>query len=161
MPRAHAPHPHHHPAHRLVRWQRVGLYIVGSIALISGLAWLAIHYTVGAGTGELPHPAEAWCMRLHGLSAFAGLVLLGALSAAHIPQGWRLTHRRRWMRQRRSGMLLCASAVVLAFTGYLLYYFSPESVRPALGWLHAAAGVLMAGLCLAHRRGQRPTDGDR
>jgi hypothetical protein len=160
MARAHAPHPHHHSAHRLVRWQRMGLYVVGSMALISGVAWLAIHYSVGAGAGELPHPLEAWCMRLHGLSAFAALVLLGALSAAHIPQGWRLTQRRRWMRQRRLGILLCASAMVLALTGYLLYYFAPESVRPALGWLHAAVGVLMTGLYLVHRRGQRPADGD-
>ena len=161
MPRAHVPQVHHHPAHRLVRWQRIGLYIVGAIALLTGVAWLAIHYSVGAGAGELPHPLEAWCMRLHGLSAFAGLVLLGALSAAHIPQGWRLTQRRRWMRQRGSGILLSGSAVVLAFTGYLLYYYAPEGVRPALGWLHAAVGVLMAGVCLVHRRGQRPADSDR
>jgi hypothetical protein len=39
-------------------------------------------------------------------------------------------------------------------TGYLLYYFAPEGVRPALGWLHSALGVAMALVVVWHRRRQ-------
>ncbi len=145
-------HRGHEPAHRLPRWQRLALYIVGGALLLSGAVWLVLHYSLGAGAGELPHPLEAASLRLHGLAAFGGLFVLGALAAAHIPQGWRLSHRRRWSGQRRSGVTLCTLAALLVLTGYLLFYFAPEALRPALGWLHAAAGVSMAALLLSHRR---------
>jgi hypothetical protein len=145
--------PHH--AHRLIPWQRLALYVTGALLLLTGAAWLAIHYGIGAGAGELPHPLEAWCLRLHGLAAFAALFVFGALAAVHIPHGWRLTHRRRWARQRRYGVLLCICGAMLALTGHALYYFAPENVRPALGWVHAAIGLAMTLLVLPHRLGQR------
>ena len=124
----------------------------GAALLLSGALWLAVHHMVGAGAGELPHPLEAWAMRLHGLSAFAGLFVLGALAAAHVPQGWRWSHRPRWAGQRTSGLLLCGLAAALVATGYALYYFAPEAIRPGLGWAHAALGVAMALVVLRHRR---------
>lgn len=144
---------HHHVAHHLARWQRLGVYAVGALLLGSGGVWLALHYLVGAGAGELPHPLEAWSMRLHGLAAFAALFLLGAISAAHVPQGWRLSRRLRWAHQRSTGLGLCALAGGLALSGYLLYYFAPEAVRPALGWVHSGVGVAMALAIALHRRG--------
>jgi uncharacterized membrane protein YfcA len=146
-----ADNPSRHHAHRLVRWQRLALYTTGGLLLATGGVWLLLHY--GTGAGELPHPLEAWSLRLHGLAAFAGLFVLGALAAAHIPQGWRLSHRRRWAGQRSSGVLLCAIGALLALTGYLLYYFASEALRPALGWAHAFVGVVMGVLIASHRRG--------
>ena len=35
---------------------------------------------------------------------------------------------------------------------YLLYYFAPETLRPALGWVHSAVGIAMGVFLLAHRR---------
>jgi hypothetical protein len=147
-----APHPNRH-AHRLVRWQRVALYVSGALLTATGGVWLAVHYSVGAGAGELPHPLEAWLLRVHGLAAFAGVFVIGALAAAHVPQGWRLSHRRRWAGQRASGVLLCAVAALLVLSGYALFYFAPEAVRPALGWAHAVVGLAMAVLIATHRRG--------
>ena len=145
-------HPGQPRAHHIVRWQRLGLYATGTLLLLTGAAWLAVHYSVGAGAGDLPHPLEAWSLRLHGLAAFGGLFVLGALAAAHIPQGWRLAHRRRWAGRRKSGVSLCALGGLLALSGYLLYYFATESVRPALGWAHSIAGVAMGVYLAAHRR---------
>jgi uncharacterized membrane protein YfcA len=146
-----ADNPSRHHAHRLVRWQRLALYTTGGLLLATGGVWLLLHY--GTGAGELPHPLEAWSLRLHGLAAFAGLFVLGALAAAHIPQGWRLSHRRRWAGQRSSGVLLCVIGALLSLTGYLLYYFASEALRPALGWAHAFVGVVMGVLIASHRRG--------
>jgi hypothetical protein len=136
--------------HRLVDWQRSVLFGSGALLLASGAAWLALHY--GRGADTLPSPLEPWTMRLHGLAAFAALFAFGALAAGHVPQGWRFTHRLRWARQRGSGVVLCFLAATLALTGYLLYYFAPDPVRPALGWLHTALGVAMAVLVASHRR---------
>ena len=141
-----------HRQHGLPRWQRATLYLSGVILLATGILWLAIHYSVGAGAGELPHPLEPWTMRLHGLAAFVGLFMFGALAGAHIPHGWRMSGRHRWAQQRGSGLALCSVAALLALTGYLLYYFAPETLRPTLGWVHSAVGVVMGVLLLAHRR---------
>ena len=148
-------HPHHRPQHGMARWVRLGVYVCGVVLVLSGGLWLALHYSLGAGTGELPHPLEAWSLRLHGLAAFAGLFLLGAVGAAHVPHGWRLSSRPRWGQQRGSGLMLCSLSGIMAATGYLLFYFAPETVRPALGWAHAIVGLLAAGLLLSHRSGAR------
>lgn len=146
---------HHSPrhVHRLLRWHRLALFGIGALLLLTGVVWLAIHYSIGAGAGELPHPVEVWALRLHGLAAFAGLFVLGVLAGAHIPQGWRLSHRRRWAGQRSSGMLLCLLGGLLSLTGYALFYFASEAVRPALGWTHAVIGGVMGVLIASHRRG--------
>ena len=139
-------------AHRLAPWQRRTLYATGALLMLSGAAWLAVHYVVGAGAGDLPHPAEAWLLRVHGLGAFAGLFVLGVLAAGHVPQGWRYTGRHRWAGQRSSGITLCVIGAALVLSGYLLYYFAPENIRPALGWAHAVVGACMAVLTISHRR---------
>ena len=138
--------------HRIPRWQRLSLYTSGGLLLASGLLWLALHYMAGAGAGELPHPLEAWLMRAHGLAAFAGLFMLGVIGGSHIPHGWRMSARHRWAQQRGSGLLLSTLAGALALTGYLLYYFAPEQLRPALGWLHTGVGVAMGAMLAVHQR---------
>jgi hypothetical protein len=136
----------------LAPWQRRTLYASGATLVASGLVWLALHYGAGAGAGELPHPLEAWAMRLHGLAGFVALFMLGVLAAGHVPHGWRISGRLRWAEQRRSGMMLCALGAALAGSGYLLYYFAPDTVRPAMGWAHALMGLVMAALLAGHRR---------
>ena len=138
-----------HP-HRLPGWQRASLHAVGAVLLATGGAWLALHYSLGAG--ELPHPLEAWTMKLHGLAAFAGLFMLGVVAGSHVPHGWRSSARHRWAHQRGSGLALCALGALLALSGYLLYYFAPEALRPALGWAHSGAGVAMAAMLVKHGR---------
>jgi len=140
-------------AHRLAAWQRLGLYACGTLLLASGALWLGVHYSIGAGAGELPHPLEAWLMRLHGLAGFAALFMLGVLTAHHIPHGWRLGARHRFARQRDTGLALCTLGGLLAASGYMLYYFAPEAIRPVLGWAHAGFGAAIALLLLTHRRG--------
>jgi hypothetical protein len=148
---SHPPGPAH--VHRLARWQRTALHVTGALLLLSGCAWLVVHYSVGAGAGELPHPLEAWSLRLHGLGGFGGLFVLGTLAAAHLPRGWRLSRTRRWAGQRHSGLALCVLAGLLVASGYLLYYFATEAARPALGWAHSVLGMVMGLMLALHRRG--------
>ena len=140
------------PVNRLARWQRLTLYLTGALLTLSGTLWLVVHYSVGAGAGELPHPLESWMIRLHGLAAFVGLFVLGVLAASHVPHGWRVTHRHHWTTQRATGVALCTLTVLLAVTGYLLYYFAPEPVRPALGWTHELIGLAAGAVIVFHRR---------
>jgi hypothetical protein len=120
------------------------------------LVWVGYNNTRGAAPGELPHPLEVWSMRIHGAAAFAGLFALGMLAAAHVPAGWRVTrtaHRRAdRASQRHTGAALLSLAALLVVTGYLLYYFAPEDWRPAMGWVHAGAGIAMGLLGFVHAR---------
>ena len=125
--------------------QRQGLALLAALLVISGAGWLALHYSLGAGNGELPHPAEPWLMRLHGAAAFAALFAAGVMSGHHIPAAWRQAQRPRHRTQRRSGLLICTSAALVVLSGYALYYLVPEALRPALGWGHAGAGMLLVG----------------
>ncbi len=136
--------------HRLVGWQRVTLFAAGLALLATGVLWLAVHYSRAADA--LPSPLEPWAMKVHGLAAFVALFMFGVLAASHVPHGWRLSHRWRWARQRGSGLALCTLAALLALTSYLLYYFAPEGVRDALGWIHSALGAAALPLLMVHRR---------
>lgn len=133
----------------LPRWQRRGLYGSVLALLLSGLGWLAVHYTIGAGTGELPHWSEPWWMRLHGAAAMASLLFFGSLLPTHAPRGWRMA------RQRRVGLLLWSVLGLLVGSGYALYYFAPDNLRPGIGWFHAALGTGLGLTIVFHRRGSR------
>ncbi len=139
----------------LKSWQYRALYAIVGLLAASGLLWLAVHYLWGAGAEQLPHPLEPWLMRLHGAAAFASLFMAGVLAAAHVPQGWRMTTRSPRLRQhkagqRRTGLALCALGVAVVFSGYLLFYFAPEDWRAAIGWSHAALGLVLAALLPLH-----------
>jgi hypothetical protein len=44
---------------------------------------------------------------------------------------------------------------MLVATGYLLYYFAPDSIRPAVGWVHSLVGLAAAGILVQHWRARR------
>jgi type VI protein secretion system component VasF len=138
---------------KMPRWQLRLLTLSGAVLLLSGLAWLLMHYSVGAGTGGLPHPAEAWWMRLHGFGVFLGLFALGVVANGHVVHGLRATRRHRRRRQRVSGLMLVAALLLLVATGYALYYFVPEEVRNVWSWTHTALGVAIAAGSFWHARG--------
>lgn len=140
------PHPVSH--NHLPPWQRRLLDATLLALLISGLAWLAVHYGMGAGSGPdvLPHPAEPWLMRLHGLCGFAGLFVLGTVSALHVPRGWRRGSHRR------SAIVVLAGWGISLLTAWLLYYLASESTRPTIGWLHAGIAAALCIAILVHRR---------
>ena len=147
----------HRPGHRPAPWQRRLLAASALLLTASGLAWLALHYSLGAGADGLPHPAEAGLMKLHGAAAFVALFGGGLVAGHHIPATWRLAQRPRHAGQRRSGLALCGLFALASASAYALYYFAPEAMRPALGWAHAGAGLALAGAGAWHGVRSRST----
>lgn len=148
-------------SNHLSRWQYRALLGTVIALAFSGLIWLIVHYGWGAGADQLPHPAEVWLIRVHGAAGFASLFMAGLLATQHIPHGWRLTtlnlrNRQHKASQRRTGLTLCSLGACAILSAYLLYYFAPENMRPALGWAHAALGMGLAMLLpFHHHRHQR------
>lgn len=114
------------------------VYAVLGLLWASGVGWLVFHYflrEVGE-FGALPHPLEAWWLRLHGAAAFAGLWLLGLLWVVHLVPGWNA--RRRW-----SGIVLVVLLALLVVSGYLLYYAGGEQAREVIALVHWLLGLAL------------------
>jgi|GEM_PF-390833 hypothetical protein len=130
----------HRPARiqqRLSRRHERFLYLTGSLLLLSGIGWLIGHYflRVPAEFGGAAHPSEAWWMRLHGAAVIAFLVVFGALLPGHVVQNWRQRVNRY------SGLSMVIVVVLLALSGYGLYYLVDERLRAVISMTHWLVGL--------------------
>jgi hypothetical protein len=124
------------------------LYSVFSLLWLSGALWLVFHYfmRVPGEFGITPHPAEIWCLRLHGLMVFAVLVALGSVLSNHARRAWQLN------KNRYSGVLMKVLLLWLAISGYALYYFASEGNENWLPVLHWGAGISVPLMLVSHIR---------
>jgi hypothetical protein len=131
---------------KLERWHRRSVYATGILLLLSGAAWLVLHYFMRPVTefGESVNPLEPWTMKLHGAAAMASLFFVGSLLHMHV---------RRALRAGRNvvtGWAMIATLSALALTGYGLYYVAGESDRPLWSLLHWSVGFVVALLFVVH-----------
>ncbi len=124
---------------------RIAIYAVAALLWLSGAAWLALHHAFPQPTpfGPLPNPWEAPLMRTHGLIAVCGVFLIGWMTAAHVTARWAND------RNRRSGLVLGATALLLVFSGYALYY-TTGSPHDTAALMHETLGVLSPLAAFAH-----------
>ena len=127
--------------------RRWAVYITAAGLWASGALWLVAHYfLIRQGEyGPETSPAEPWSLDVHGGFAMASLWIAGLLWGVHVLRGWR-SRRRRWS----GGLLLCI-LLVLAVTGYLLYYLGDEGLRAIASLVHWVVGLLLLPLFLWHR----------
>lgn len=139
---------------KLESWHRYALYALVTVLFASGLAWLLAHYflRVAGEFGENIHPLEHWSMQAHG----AFIVPLSVLAGGLLFQHMRRAYRAR--RNRKSGWSMIISLVWLALTGYALYYFASETLRPYWSVAHWIIGLILPPLLWLHiRLGRRPS----
>ena len=116
------------------------IYLAVAVLVLSGLVWLAGRYGLRPDP-ELPHPLEAWALKLHGAAAMLGLLALGSVLPQHVRFAWRAR------RNRMSGATILSLAGALIVTGYGLYYAADENLRPWISLGHWGSGlVLPAGM---------------
>jgi hypothetical protein len=128
------------PRHRLwIYWSAAAVFATGAL-------WLLFHYfvQVEGEFGPAPHPLEHWWLRLHGFAAMLCLVLVGTLLPIHIRRGW---HQRRNV---TAGLLLVGIALLLALSGYALYYFGGEQTRPWISLFHWVLGLVAPAAMVGH-----------
>jgi hypothetical protein len=136
---------------RFGRRHRRALYGVFLGVWMSGALWLLFHYflTTPGAFGPAPNPLEKWWLRLHGLFAFATLVVTGSVLPVHARGAWQKN------KNRATGVLMKSWMLWLAASGYALYYFSSEANEAWLPPLHWMAGLALPPLLWAHiRRGR-------
>jgi uncharacterized membrane protein len=123
--------------------QRYFLYGVLALLFLSGVTWAYCNYLV-ASSGDIETNSKAWAMKIHGAAAMAALVLLGMILSTHVRFAWR-AHR-----DRANGSIFLSAFVVLAITGYGLYYAGGEQLRACTSWIHLAVGLVLPLLLILH-----------
>jgi len=131
---------------RLSSGHRSWVYWGGALVFGSGILWLLCHYLLQSEGefGPTPHPLEHWSLRIHGAAAMLALVLAGSLLPIHMRRSW---HQRRNL---LPGIALTSIVLLLTVSGYALYYFGGEQLRPILSLTHWAVGLGSPVLLLWH-----------
>ena len=137
--------PRNGDALRMSRALRGVIFAASALLWLSGVTWLVLHYGFASRTafGPLPNPFEPVVMRVHGVLAVCGVFLLGWITAAHLPGRWGSG------RNRISGLVLAASAVVLVVSGYALYYVT-AAPHDLAAIIHEGLGALAVLAALVH-----------
>ena len=123
----------------VTRLHRRLVYAVLAVLFLSGCEWTLIDW----GETALP-PGKPMLMTIHGAAAMIALVLVGAMLPAHVPVGWAIR------RNQSSGAGTLAAWLLLAVTGWLLYYAGDEWLRHAASVLHLAIGFALPAALAAH-----------
>ena len=131
---------------RLPRWQEWAVYLSFALLLATGVAWLLLDcfIRVEGEFGPEHHPAQQMTLILHGVVAYAFLILCGAMIPVHIPGGWTAK------RNVKSGITLVATLLLIGATALGLYYLGNEELRTGFGTVHWVVGLVALPLLLAH-----------
>jgi hypothetical protein len=124
---------------RLGLWHRIAVYTALAAVGLSGSFWFVLHDFVDEEPGEFTR----WLLALHGISAFAVLLVLGSLFPIHIRAGW--LNRRNIA----SGLSVAGIMTVLIVTALCLYY-GGEDARLVARWVHIVVGGLGSAVVPIH-----------
>ena len=145
---------------KLPRWHEWSIYSSFGLLFVSGVAWLILDrwVRVEGEFGPEHHPAEHLMLVLHGVAAYALLMVAGALIPVHIKLGWSIR------RNLKSGITVAIALVILSLTALGLYYLSGEGSRSLASLAHWALGIVTLPLLAihvirAHSRTTRPRAG--
>ena len=127
------------------------LYLAFAALFGTGILWLFFHYFLmrHGEFGPEPHPLEAWWLRLHGAAAFVILWFGGLLWGTHARPA---LMQARW---RTSGIAIVALLVLLAASGYVLYYAADDGLHDGARLVHWLLGLGLAIPLLMHIVGVR------
>jgi len=125
---------------------RVSIYGVFGLLWLSGVLWLAVHYLFAQATefGVVQHPWEHTLLLVHGILAVAAMYALGWIAARHSAPAWGLRERRK------SGGFFWTALIVLAITGFGLFFLTDEGWQRSTSFLHEALGALITLSALEH-----------
>jgi hypothetical protein len=123
---------------------RAALYAAFAVLLVTGAAWLWADAMKDSPSGEGWQTAGAYLLMIHGGTAMAALMLIGALVPLHMRRGWRAR------RNRITGTAMATFNAVLIVTAFGLYYFGSDLLRPWSSRLHIAFGLALPVLFVIH-----------
>ena len=133
-------------ASRMPGRQRAAIFLILGGVWFSGAWWLVLDqfFSRRGQFGPIPHPWEPALLMLHGIAAIAGLYLLGWVTARHVARWWPARLRRA------SGITLSAFLMLLAVSGFALFFVSEDRAQHALALCHDVLGVAVTVFGIQH-----------
>jgi hypothetical protein len=126
---------------RRFRW---GLYAAFAVLFATGVVWIAADRFKDSDNSEFWQATAADLLMIHGGTAMAMLLLLGALFPTHVGRAW------RGRLNRVSGIFMVTFNSVLIVTAFGLYYLGSDVVRAWFSDVHIAAGLAFPALLVFH-----------
>lgn len=127
----------------LPHWLRRVIYVVTIILALTGITWIIAHYFMARDDYGGPNPLEPLSMKVHGAIIMPSMFLYGSLLRSHIIKAWKAKMNRS------SGLIALSVLTMLTLSGYLLYYFGNDNLRPFISIFHWIIGLaLLAALPL-------------
>jgi hypothetical protein len=123
---------------------RYAIYAAFAVLLLTGCGWLLADWQKDVSGDEIWQQSIAYLLMVHGGTAMAALLLIGALVPVHLLRAWR---RRKNL---LSGLVMATINAILIGTAFGLYYLGSETLRPWMSWIHIAAGLSLALLFPLH-----------
>lgn len=140
---------------RLPRWHEWLIYAATTLLFVTGGAWLLLDRfgKVQGQFGPEPNHALPWMLLVHGMVAYAFVIIAAMLVPVHMRLGWGTG------RNRPSGLLLVEISLFLLLSGLALYYSTDEVLRAATSLSHWLVGLAMPIPIVVHLvrgKGSRP-----
>lgn len=131
---------------RLPRWHEWSIYLGFGILLLTGLAWLAFDkwVRISGEFGPEHHPGQHLLIIIHGIVAYAFLIVVGALIPVHVKVGWSTA------RNKVSGLTTASLLGFVALTALGLYYAGGDTAREWSSLAHWIVGIVVAPALLIH-----------
>lgn len=121
----------------LPKWHEWLVYLTVTVLTATGAGWLLLD-RFGKVEGEFgpeQNPALPSLLLAHGVFAYIFLVVAAMLVPVHVRLGWNVR------RNRKSGLLLLSTGVILAVSALGLYYLSNDAVRALTSMAHWVVGL--------------------
>jgi hypothetical protein len=117
--------------------QRLTVYLIMGALWLSGCLWLCLDqfFAKRGDFGVGPHPWEPAILLIHGVIAILSMYVFGWISARHILRWWPARLRRL------SGGTLGAFFLLLALSGFALFFVSDDDWQRIAAWTHDVLGL--------------------
>ncbi|MCB9029587.1 MAG: hypothetical protein H6619_00930 [Deltaproteobacteria bacterium] len=122
------------------------VYTSLGLLLLSGCAWLVLHYFFMQETdfATIPSQYEAISLQVHGAAVQIFLIVLGSIFPTHIIRAIKARCNLT------SGIIVLTFIFALIISGYVLYYSNNESLRAMVSTTHWALGLVIPFVMFFH-----------
>ncbi len=134
------------PYGRMAQGQRLSVYLIFGSLWLTGCLWLCLDqfFARPGQFGIMPHPWEPAILLLHGVIAILSMSLLGWITAKHVMRWWPAGLRRL------SGATLSAFVVLLAVSGFGLFFLSEDRSQHVAAVSHDVLGLGLTVFAIQH-----------
>lgn len=121
-------------------------FLILATSWCSGLSFFTLDnlFAINGEFGLEKHPWQFPLIKIHSASAFAMMISYGFILGAHVKMTWKMEPRLI------SGIIVAIMPLLLAISGYFLYYIASDISRQIIGYFHVIIGFFLPLMLVIH-----------